>query len=182
MVGELAIERGIAADTLSDAASGDALALARIVEAYHDDMARLCFVICSDQDMAQEAVQAAWSIAWRKLGTVRDPSRLRPWLVSIAVNEARQLSRRRRRGRVLEIAVASDPSANSADPAALTGDIDLRNALARLKPDDRALIALRYVAGFDSAELGSALGISPSATRARLARLLGRLRTELGDE
>ena len=57
MVGELVIERGIAADTLSDAAAGDALALARIVEAYHDDMARLCFVICGDRDTAQEAVR-----------------------------------------------------------------------------------------------------------------------------
>jgi RNA polymerase sigma-70 factor (ECF subfamily) len=172
-----------AAGLMRLAADGDELAFARIVDAHHADMTSVCFVVTGgDAELTEEAVQSAWPIAWRKLGTVRDPSRLRPWLVSIAVNEARQLSRRRRRGRVLEIAVASDPSANSADPAALTGDIDLRNALARLKPDDRALIALRYVAGFDSAELGSALGISPSATRARLARLLGRLRTELGDE
>ena len=50
-----------------------------------------------------------------------------------------------------------------------------------MSPEDRALIALRYVAGFDSTELARALQMSPSGTRARLARLLGRLRSELGD-
>ncbi len=51
-------------------------------------------------------------------------------------------------------------------------DIDLANALAGLDPDDRALLALRYVAGFDSNELARVTGLSPSGTRARLARLL----------
>jgi RNA polymerase sigma factor (sigma-70 family) len=165
------------------AAAGDEVAFARIVDANHADMSSVCFVVTGgDLELAEEAVQSAWPIAWRKMDTVRDPERLRPWLISIAVNEARQLARRRRRGRVLEIAVAQDGAvANPGDPATHADDIDLRNALARLKPEDRALIALRYVAGFDSNELARALGMSPSGTRARLARLLGRLRSELGD-
>ena len=57
--------------------------------------------------------------------------------------------------------------------------LDLRNALNRLSPDDRALLALRYVAGLDSTELSRAIGLSPSGTRARLGRLLSTLREEL---
>lgn len=165
------------------AADGDEVAFARIVDAHHADMISVCFVITGgDVELTEEAVQSAWPIAWRKLDTIRDPERLRPWLISIAVNEARQLARRRRRGRVLEISVAFDPSATTpGDPASRAEDIDLRNALARLKPEDRALVALRYVAGFDSTELARAMGMSPSGTRARLARVLGRLRSELGD-
>jgi RNA polymerase sigma factor (sigma-70 family) len=164
------------------AADGDEVAFARIVDAHHADMSSVCFVVTGgDVELTEEAVQSAWPIAWRNLDTIRDPERLRPWLISIAVNEARQQARRRRRGRVLEISVAVDPTATSPDPASRAGDIDLRNALARLKPEDRALIALRYVAGFDSNELARAVGMSPSGTRARLARLLGRLRSELGD-
>jgi DNA-directed RNA polymerase specialized sigma24 family protein len=67
------------------------------------------------------------------------------------------------------------------DPGIRVGDVDLSNALARLHPDDRALLALRYVAGFDSTELARVTGRSPSGTRARLARLLDRLRRELDD-
>ena len=163
------------------AAVGDEVAFARIVQAYHDDMTRVCFVICGDVDIADEAVQAAWPIVWRKLGSLRDPSRLRPWLVSIAANEARLLIRRRRRRTVVELAVA-DAGAPAVDPAGRDADIDLTNALARLDPDDRALLALRYVAGFDSTELARATGRSPSGTRVRLARLLARLRTELRDD
>ena len=164
------------------AAKGDEVAFARIVDAHHADMSSVCFVVTGgDAELTAEAVQSAWPIAWRKLDTIRDPERLRPWLISIAVNEARQLARRQRRGRVLAISVAMDPTATTPDPASRAGDIDLRNALARLKPEDRALIALRYVAGFDSTELARALGISPSGTRARLARLLDSLRSELGD-
>jgi RNA polymerase sigma factor (sigma-70 family) len=166
------------------AADGDEVAFAGIVDAHHSDMSSVCFVVTGgDAELTEEAVQAAWPIAWRKLHTIRDPNRLRPWLISIAVNEARQLARRRRRGRVLEISVALDPFARSlGDPDARAADIDLRNALARMSHEDRALVALRYVAGFDSTELASALHMSPSGTRARLARLLGRLRSELGDE
>lgn len=163
------------------AAAGDEVAFARIVEAHHDDMTRVCFVICGDLDIADEAVQAAWPIVWRKVGSLRDPSRLRPWLVSIAANEARLLIRRRRRRTVVELGMA-DAAAPDVDPAGRVADLDLINALARLDPDDRALLALRYVAGFDSTELARATGRSPSGTRARLARLLARLRTELSDD
>ena len=50
------------------AAAGDETAFARIIQAHHDDMTRVCFVICGDLDVADEAVQAAWPIVWRKLG------------------------------------------------------------------------------------------------------------------
>jgi RNA polymerase sigma factor (sigma-70 family) len=169
------------AEAIALAVAGDEAAFARIIRAHHDDMTRVCFLICTDLDLADEAVQSAWLIVWRKLKGLRDPARLRPWLVSVAANEARQLLRRRRRTPVVEIAVM-DAVTGGSDPAGRIGDLDLANALARLDPDDRALLALRYVAGFDSTELGRATGRSPSGTRARLARLLDRLRKDLGDD
>src|SRR5690242_16895489 len=87
------------------AAAGDASAFASIVSAYHEDMRRVCVVVAGDDRIAEDAVAAAWSIAWRKLGGLRDPARLRPWLVSVAVNEARQLLRARKRRSLLEVPV-----------------------------------------------------------------------------
>jgi RNA polymerase sigma factor (sigma-70 family) len=181
MVDELAIPRVIAADTVADAAAGDADALARIVGVHHDDMARICFVICGDQDLAQDAVQAAWPIAWKKLGSLRDPDRLRPWLMAVAANEARQILRRRGRSPVMEIEVA-DLGSDRHDPSLRSASIDLAAALRRLSAEDRALLALRHVAGFDATEIGRELGISPSGVRSRLARLTARLRKELADD
>src|SRR2546428_10070519 len=103
MSGTLAADDG-ASGVVARAASGDVAALEQIVARYHDDMTRVCVVVCGgDADLAQDAVQAAWPIVWRKLGTLRDPRHLRPWLVSVAANEARQLIRQRGRRRVVEL-------------------------------------------------------------------------------
>lgn len=167
---------------IASAVAGDAAAFASIVAAHHEDMRRVCVVVAGDDRIAEDAVAAAWSIAWRKLGSLRDPARLRPWLVSVAVNEARQLLRARRRRSLIEVPVSRlDEPAGGPDPGSMISSIDLRNALARLNPDDRALLAMRYLAGFDATELAYATGRSPSGTRARLARLLQRLERDLGD-
>jgi RNA polymerase sigma factor (sigma-70 family) len=181
-VGDLTNTLTIAASSVADAAAGDVDALARIVRAHHDDMARVCFVICGDQDAAQDAVQSAWPIVLKKLGTLRDPERLRPWLVSVAANQARQQMRRGRVRPVLEPIDTDGLGSSTTDPARRSDLIDLAAALRQLSPDDRALLSLRFVAGFDATEIGRALGISPSGVRSRLARLIARLRTELDDD
>jgi RNA polymerase sigma-70 factor, ECF subfamily len=172
----------IAAAVVAQAAAGDVAALEQIVARYHDDMARVCVVVCGgDADLAQDAVQSAWPIVWRKLGNLREPEHLRPWLVTVAANEARQLLRQRRRRSVVELDVALVGSGRG-DPADAIRAVDLRAALGRLDLEDRTLLSLRYVAGFDSAELGQAMRMSSSGVRSRLERLIARLRRDLDDD
>ena len=175
------------------AAAGDEAAFERLIAIHHEDLRRICQVVTGDAEATDEAVQAAWAICWQKLRTLRDPARIRPWLASIAINEARRAHRTKRRHGVVEINVSHGPHGVAAgralgapgpsgDPAAGISALDLRNALARLNDDDRALLALRYVAGFDSNELAAALGMSASGTRNRLSRLVQRLQKELADD
>jgi RNA polymerase sigma-70 factor (ECF subfamily) len=171
----------MATSAIREAAAGDAIAFARIVDAYHADMIRVAYVVSGgSQELADDAVQAAWTIAWRKLGSVRDPNRLKAWLVSVAANEARQLCRRQRRRAVVELDVAT-PDPGAADPADRAEDVDLQRAIERLDAADRALLALRYEAGLDSAEIGALAGRPSSTIRWRLARVIARLRKELSD-
>lgn len=172
-----------AADLVVSATAGDEAAFTRIVGLHHDAMCRVAYLVTGDLDAADEAVAAAWAIAWRRLGQLREPDRLRSWLVSIAANEARAMARQRRRHPVVEIDLAATvEDAAWSDPQGRSADLDLVNALSRLSADDRTLLALRYVAGFDSFEIGRATGRSASGTRARIARLLARLRRELSDD
>jgi RNA polymerase sigma-70 factor (ECF subfamily) len=163
------------------AAAGDEAAFARIVATHYAEMARIAYGVLGDAGLAEDAVQAAWSIAWRKLHTLRDSDRLRPWLVAVVANEARHLLRRRGNRPVMELEIDTC-DVRAPDLSDEIERVDLVNALRRLTPDERALLALRYEAGFDSAEIGPMLGLSASGARARLARLLGRLRKDLDDD
>ena len=144
-------------------------------------MRRVCASSAGDDALAEEAVQAAWVIAWRKLGSVREPGAPPPWLVSVAVNEAKQLLRKRRRRAEVELTADASRRPGGIDPATgIAGSTCTRRWRGSI-PDDRALLAMRYVAGFDATELAVGTRISPSGTRSRLERLLDRLRQELSD-
>jgi RNA polymerase sigma-70 factor, ECF subfamily len=169
------------ATTVQLAAAGDEVAFARIVAAHRAEMVRVGYVVSGDWDLAQDAAQAALWIAWRKLPALRDPARLRPWLMSVAANEARAVLRRRGRHPVVELTIEADGfgEPGGGDPGDEIEQVDLTNALLHLGPEDRALVALRYLADLDSVEIGSLTGRSASGVRTRLARVLGRLRKEL---
>lgn len=163
------------------AAAGDTVAFARIVAAYHADMIRVAYVVSGgSQDIADDAVQSAWSVAWRKLGSLRDPDRLKPWLVAIAANEARQFCRHERIVAVVQIDLGV-PDPGEPDPAGRAAALDLEGALRHLSADERALLALRYEAGLDSKEIAAVVGRPAATVRWRLSRLRARLRKELSD-
>ena len=161
------------------AKAGDEAAFTRLVVAYHPDLLRIARVVCGDPDVASEAAQAAWAVAWRRLHDLRDTSRLRPWLMTIAANEARQLIRSQGRRRLREIAVL-DPTTPPADTG-IAARVDLANALQALEPRDRTLLGLRYLADLDSPEIAREVGMTATAVRSRIARALERLRKDLGD-
>ena len=64
-------------------------------------MARVAYVVAGDAELAADAVQSAWEVAWRRLRTLRQPDRIRAWLVAIAANEARQSAPKSNRRRHL---------------------------------------------------------------------------------
>ncbi len=181
MTGLTAVEPQFEEHIVRRAAAGDEAAFARLVAGHHASMVKVAMVIADDPETALDAVQSAWVLAWRRLRTLRDPDQVGPWLVAVAANEARGLVRRRRRRQLVEVPLALEgrQEPEGPDPTLAIGDADLDRALRRLDPRERTLLALRYVAGYDSTEIARALRLSPSGVRTRLARLLDRLRRDL---
>lgn len=143
-----------AGELVQAAATGDESAFIELVSRHHQDMLRVADVICRDPALAEDAAQAAWAIAWRRMGDVKDPTQIRGWLVAVAANEARR-TMRSRRPIIREISVGDVELAGLPDrgPEPLADGIameDLRRVLATLDATDRALIALRYVAELSS--------------------------------
>ena len=93
MVGTMAIQVG---ELVQAAATGDEAAFTELVSRHHRDLLRVAYVICRDAALAEDSAQAAWAIAWRRMGDVKDPTQIRGWLVAVAANEARRTMRSRR--------------------------------------------------------------------------------------
>ena len=182
------------------AARGDVAAFARIVRLHNEDMTQVAFVVVGDLAAAAGAADAAWLGAWHGLRRKRTPKGLGPWLSSLAAAEAVNVARRsadRAATAVLpfghaaaELLPVGHAAAASAallpvghaalGPDALTphgpptgapADDGLARALARLGPDDRALLALRNVAGLSIIELAETRRRSRPPVRVRLERL-----------
>ena len=135
--------------------------------------------------LARDAVAATWPIAWSRLGRAGDPDRLAAWLAPIAVEEARRITR----GPWLDPAAAEVAALRpvTPDPAETTvaSDLDpdtaLTAALSALTRDDRALLALRFVAGLGPDEIARAMGRSRRDPQVRLRTLIADLATTLGE-
>lgn len=175
----MAIPQVSSATTVAAAAAGDQAAFARLVAEHHPSMARVAYAITGDRESAADAVQAAWSIAWRRLPSLRDAGTVRAWLVAIAANEARQILRRQRTRTVIDISSVPDLPSAGGDPSDRIATVDLARVLRGLTPDERALLALRFAAGLDSSQIARELGMSASGVRSRLSRLIERLRLDL---
>jgi RNA polymerase sigma-70 factor, ECF subfamily len=170
------------ADLLARARAGEREAFTELVEQHHAELVRIAYAITGDIDAARDSAQLAWIKAWQRLSSVREPGRLRAWLIAIAANEARQFLRANRRRQVREIDPARQDDAPERSSMISADRLDLVAALVRLEPADRGLLAMRYLAGLTAEEIGVATGLTASGVRSRLSRLVARLREDLDHE
>ena len=149
---------------------------------------RTAYVICGSAADAEEAAQEAFVKAYNALGRFRSGEPLRPWLLAIVANEAR--NRRRSAGRRTALAVRAageerpaGEAAPSPEAALLAGErrAALLAGLERLSERDRTVIACRYLLELSEAETAAALGVRRGTVKSRLSRALGRLREEVGE-
>lgn len=168
-----------AATLLAAVREHDQAAFTKLVAAFDGELLRLAYVITGSRPAAEDAAQAAWERLWHKPPQLREPSKLRSWLLTVCANEARQAGRRQRRGAWLEAKAVS----GAAPAANLAADLaDLQVALAGLSMAERELLALRFAVGLPSAEIAQHLSLSPEGARSRLHRVLQRLRQELSHD
>lgn len=167
------------AELLVRARTGERDAFTELVARHHPELVRIAYAITGDADTARDAAQLAWIKAWQRLPSLREPQRLRAWLIAIAANEARQQVRAQGRRRVREIAPIAHVEPEYQSSFTSADRLDLSAALARLDPRDRSLLAMRYLAGLTADEIGGATGVTASGVRSRLSRLIARLREDL---
>ena len=168
------------------ARGGDGAAWGALVREHEEIAFRTAYVITRSAADAEEAASDALVKAFYALPRFRRGAPLRPWLLRIVANEAR--NRRRSAGRRDSLALraaAQDPSGGAAPSpegivVAAEERRELLEALERLRDDDRLVLSCRFLLDLSEEETAGALGLRRGTVKSRTSRALERLRAELG--
>jgi RNA polymerase sigma-70 factor (ECF subfamily) len=170
------------------AQAGDRAAFEELVRRTSRLVFARLYLDTGDRHWAEDLLQETWLLAYRSLGRLNDPARLRAWLLAIAQNvlaeAVRRQSRQKRAAppRAGPGVLAEVPSpAPSPDQDAERSDMhdQILAALRSLPEEYRLPLTLRYVAGADYETIETQLGLSNGALRGLLHRGLKLLRARL---
>jgi RNA polymerase sigma-70 factor, ECF subfamily len=162
---------------------GDVEVYRVLVERYRDRYARYAMHMLGNREDAEEALQDAFTRAYRSLGRCEDPERFAAWLFRILVNRCRTIGARRgRRGRTFvvdETALLEAAVEHPADRGAWREEIE--RALQRLRPEQREAFLLKYVEELGYDQMAELTGVGISALKMRVMRACDRLRELLSE-
>ncbi|NNN30877.1 RNA polymerase sigma factor [Streptomyces sp. S3(2020)] len=157
--------------------AGDHDAFGDLFDAYARSVYNHAYRLTGEWTTAEDVVSLTFLDAWRLRAKVdEEGGSLRPWLLGIATNVARNTRRAARRHAA---AVARLPRAEAVRDFAdeIAGRLDdaaqlavVRTALARLRRAEREVLALCVWAGLDYAAAAEALGVPVGTVRSRLSR------------
>jgi RNA polymerase sigma-70 factor (ECF subfamily) len=146
---------------------------ARLLQGY-----RLATLILRNRDEAEDATQEAIAQAWSRWETLRDASWFDAWFDRILVNICRNRMRRARTIHVVPIDDAFDLSTGD-DHGRTSTRLALEPAFARLSPDQRIIVVLRFWRDLPIDEIAERLGIPAGTVKSRLHYALKTLREAL---
>jgi RNA polymerase sigma factor (sigma-70 family) len=170
------------AELVARAQRGDERAFEALIRPYEEIAFRVAYLITGGAAEAEDAVQDGFVNAWRALGRFRRSEPLRPWLLRIVANAAR--NRRRSAGRRAQLALRAEREESSGDAAPSPETIvvareertRLLAALDTLPDNARLVLTCRFLLGLSEDETAGALGVRTGTVKSRTARALDRLR------
>jgi RNA polymerase sigma factor (sigma-70 family) len=151
-----------------NAATRAEAAVTEIFSRCESRIGRYLLQMVGDRLLAEDLLQDTFVAALRGHVQVTAADSGEAWLFGIARNQALAALRKgRRRNRALDLLSRRRTSeADNAEEIVAARDLLERH----LSPDDRALVLLRYLHGFDAVELAAMTGRSAEAVRQRLSR------------
>jgi RNA polymerase sigma-70 factor (ECF subfamily) len=165
----LAIRRELPLEDAADVHSR----LVELLDRYEQSLFKFALVLAGDRDTASECAQEAFVRAYEQLQKGKSVNG--GWLYTVARNLVMDEFRRRRRlveESVLHLLPVQE--------FALDVRAGMREAFARLAPDDRTVLYLAAVEGRTAEEIATILGVRRGTVRMRICRARERFRLAYG--
>ena len=168
--------------------AGDRGALAAIYDRYAPGLYDTAAAMLSDRHDASDMVQDVFCIAVERLGQLRDPERLKPWLYAVLRNEVYRRTKKRRRALPTDFTAEGVPDVVAPrDPSAEGESVEfeelaslVRSAAAGLDERDQLVLELSVRQGLTGADLADALGVSPEQSYSMVHRMRERVDKSIG--
>jgi len=162
---------------------GSAEAFEHLLERWQERLWRFAHRLTDDEQAAWDVLQETALVVSRKIRSLQDPAAFPAWAFQIAGNKSRDWIRRRQRGRRADEAYAQrQHKAVQHRETVERRYASLKEALADMPGDDRAILSLRYEEEFNTDEISEIMGIPSGTVKSRLHYARGRLRRLLKEE
>jgi RNA polymerase sigma factor (sigma-70 family) len=166
----------------ASALAGDGEAFGRIFDRHRHRVFRHSYRLVAVSADADDVVSITFLEAWRRADAVRfvDGSML-PWLLVVATNTARNLTRGSRRYRAMLERLPADQ--HDDDDRFMNGfDADANRMLDSLSLADQRILTLCILEDFSEKEAADVLGVPIGTVKSRLSRAKARLATRLATQ
>ena len=165
---------------MNRAASGNGEAFGKLATAVQDDLFRFALALRLNRADAAEAAQETLLRAYGKRKTWQFDGNVTAWLFGIAMNVVRELHRKRRGSRMVDLDPAgiAGPSTDGL-PDRTAGLAELAEALEALPARQREAVACRYLRGMSVKETAAVMSCAEGTVKATLHAAIENLRQRM---
>ena len=154
---------------------GDSEAFGDLVAKWQERMWRYAFRVTGSEAAAWDVVQETWASVVKGLGKLKDVSTFPCWLFRIVNNKCVDWARHQQRQSRLNSHLEGNLKPKASPKPDEEADM-LETAIAKLTPERRSLIMLRYSQDFNISQIARILNIPAGTAKSRLHRIVNELR------
>ena len=166
-------------DLVERAQRADREAFAVLVHQVSDSLYAVAYRILRDTGLAEDALQNALVLAWRRLPKLREPDRFEAWIHRILVHACYDESQRTRSWRASVTALPIDLPGSYDGTSTVADRDELERAFRHLTIEQRAVFVLHHYLGLPLVEIADLVGVPAGTARSRLHYATAGLRTAL---
>jgi RNA polymerase sigma-70 factor, ECF subfamily len=166
-------------ELVEEALGGEPQAFGPIVERYRDAVFGIALSRLNDFADAEDVAQTVFIEAYQSLGSLKDPSRLGPWLRQMAINRSIDVVRKRRDTEPIEMIAETRAAPQPGAGESLKDEI--LTAIGRLSKTYRETVMLFYMNGYTVAEVARMQDVPEGTVKGRLHDARKKLKDDMMD-